>query len=99
MLNRVTSSNTKFLSYDGIAQLVKTVLFSIQTFWAQIFSLCKKIIYAIESIRRKFLWTGNVEASRKPFIAWEKLCWPKASGGMYFLDVFTWNNAAIGKML
>ncbi|WMV14495.1 hypothetical protein MTR67_007880 [Solanum verrucosum] len=81
------------------AQLVKSVLFSIQTFWAQIFALPKKIIHAIESICRKFLWTSSVEASKKALISREKLCWPKASGGLNFLDVFIWNNAAIGKLL
>ena len=99
MLSRVTCWTTKFLSYAGRAQLVKSVLFSIQTFWAQIFVLPKKILHVIESICRKFSWTENVEASKKAFIAWEQPCCPKANGGMNFLNVFIRNNAAIGKLL
>lgn len=48
---------------------------------------------------QKVPWTGNADSSKKTLIAWEKLCWPKASEGMNFLDVYTWNNAAIGKLL
>lgn len=98
MLSRVTSWNTKFLCYAGRTQLVKYVLLAIQIFWAQIFALPKKIIQTVESICRRFMWTGNVNI-KKALIAWEKLCWPKPSGGLNFLDVYTWNNAAIGKLL
>lgn len=45
------------------------------------------------------MWTGSAEASKKALIAWEKLCCPKSSGGLNFLDVNTWNKAAIGKCL
>lgn len=99
MLGRITSWTTRFLSYAGRAQLVKSVLFAIQIFWAQLFALPKKIIQAVESICRRFLWTGNAEASKKSLIAWEKLCCPKKCGGLNLLDVFAWNKAAIGKLL
>lgn len=99
MLSRITSWTTKFLSYAGRAQLIKSVLYAIQMFWAQIFALPKKVIQAVENMCRRFLWTGNIETSRKALVAWDKLCWPKASGGMNFLDIYTWNKAAIGKLL
>lgn len=95
MMSRVTNWTIKFLSYAGRAQLVKHVLFSIQTFWAQIFALPKKIMQAVESICRKFMRTRSVEASNKALIAWERMCWPKSSWGLNFLDLYTWNNAAI----
>ncbi|CAN4117930.1 unnamed protein product [Withania somnifera] len=99
MLGRITSWTTRFLSYAGRAQLVLSVLFAIQIFWSQLFALPKKIIQVVESICRRFLWTGSVEASKKSLIAWEKLCCSKACGGLNFLDVFDWNKAAIGKLL
>ena len=53
------------LSYAGRAQLIKSVLYAIQLFWAQLFSLPKKVIQAVENMCRKFLWTGNIEIFRK----------------------------------
>ncbi|XP_019257656.1 PREDICTED: uncharacterized protein LOC109235863 [Nicotiana attenuata] len=69
---RITSWTAKFLSYAGRVQLIKNVLFSIQTFWAQIFVLPKKITKLIEAICRSFLWTGEGNISRKALLAWEK---------------------------
>lgn len=80
MLSRVTSWTTKFLSYAGRAQLVKNVLFSIQTFRAQISALPKKILHAIESICRKFLWTKNVEASKKHLLPGRSYAGPRLVG-------------------
>ncbi|XP_060210735.1 uncharacterized protein LOC132637698 [Lycium barbarum] len=48
MVGRVTSWTARFLSYARRLQLIKSVLFSIQTFWGQIFILPKKIIRMIE---------------------------------------------------
>lgn len=42
---------------------------------------------------------GNVDASKKAFIAWEKLCCPRSNGGMNFLDLYTWNKAVLAKLL
>ncbi|XP_019239049.1 PREDICTED: uncharacterized protein LOC109219081 [Nicotiana attenuata] len=55
-------------------QLIKSVLFSIQTYWAQIFVLPKKITKLIEAMCRSFLWTGDGSISKKALLAWEKLC-------------------------
>ncbi|WMV26834.1 hypothetical protein MTR67_020219 [Solanum verrucosum] len=99
MLGRITNWTTKFLSYASRAQPIKSVLYAIQMFWSQIFALPKKIIQEVEAMCRRFLWTGNLETSEKALIAWDKLCWPKSNGGLQFLDIYTWNKAAIGKLL
>lgn len=89
----------EFLSYAGRVQLIKSVLFSVQVFWAQIFILPKKVIKSIEATCRKFLWTGGVDSAHKALVAWNTLCKPKTAGGMNFLDILYWNRAAICKML
>lgn len=99
MLGRITSWTAKFLSYAGRVQLLKSVLFSIQIFWSQIFLLPKNILLLIERICRTFLWTCGVEVTKKALIAWEKLCIPKAAGGLYLLNISKWNRAALCKML
>ncbi|XP_019224105.1 PREDICTED: uncharacterized protein LOC109205806 [Nicotiana attenuata] len=72
MLNRIQCWTTRFLSYAGRAMLIKSLLRAIQTFWAQIFVLPKKIIQFIETICRRFLWSGSAEPTKKTLIAWDK---------------------------
>ncbi|KAK6797907.1 hypothetical protein RDI58_005609 [Solanum bulbocastanum] len=93
-----------FMEFSNASGLVANVDKSSVYFGGVRQTVQDQILHELQVVKgelpfRKFLWTGNVEASKKALIAWEKLCWPKASGGMYFLDVFTWNNAAIGKLL
>lgn len=95
MVGRIKTWTAKFLTYAGRVQLIKSVLFSIQVYWFQIFLLPKKLIQLIESICRKFLWTGNVENTKKTLIAWDKLCYPKVAGGLNLMDIGTWNKAAM----
>ncbi|XP_060182493.1 uncharacterized protein LOC132612187 [Lycium barbarum] len=99
MLGRITSWTTLFLSYAGRMQLLKSVLFSIQVFWSQLFVLPRKVIKMIEAICRTFLWTGGIDVSKKALLAWDKICGPKEAGGWNVLDITIWNRAAITKLL
>ncbi|XP_060201738.1 uncharacterized protein LOC132630180 [Lycium barbarum] len=99
MLGRITSWTTKFLSYAGRLQLLRSVLIAVQSFWSQMFPLPKKILQKIERVCQKFLWTCAAEAKNKALVAWDQLCWPKTAGGLNITDVHTWNKAAIVKQL
>ncbi|XP_075111508.1 uncharacterized protein LOC142181830 [Nicotiana tabacum] len=99
MLNKIQCWTTKFLAYVGRVVLIKSVLAAIQNFWAQIFILPKKIVQFIETICRRFLWSGNTEPTRKALIVWEKLCCPRVTGGLNFTNVELWNKVSICKLL
>lgn len=99
MLSRITSWETKMLSYAGRAQLIRSVVYAIQMYWSQVFMLPKKIIQSVEAICRRFLWTGQAETSKKALIAWDKLCNAKEGGGLNFPNIAIWNKAAIGKLM
>ncbi|XP_060170867.1 uncharacterized protein LOC132601823 [Lycium barbarum] len=96
---RVTSWTTKFLSYVGRLQLIKSVLIAIKSFWSQMFPIPKKIIQQIETLFKIFLWTLGVEAKKKALVSWETLCWPKIAGEMNLSDIYVWNRVAILKQL
>ncbi|XP_075074721.1 uncharacterized protein LOC142162287 [Nicotiana tabacum] len=85
--------------YLGRIQLIKSVLFSIQTYWAQIFVLPKKITKLIEAICRSFLWMGEGKVSKKALLAWDKVCLPKSAGGFNIMNIAIWNKAAICKIM
>ncbi|XP_060195114.1 uncharacterized protein LOC132624337 [Lycium barbarum] len=46
-------------------QMIKSVLFGLQTYWAQFFILPKKVLKMVEAICRSFLWTGSATISKK----------------------------------
>ncbi|XP_021727815.1 uncharacterized protein LOC110694926 [Chenopodium quinoa] len=103
LVNKVTGRignwAIRFLSYAGRLQLIKSVLFGIQTYWVQIFIHPKKIMREIEGRFRAFLWTGTANPTRKALIAWKTICLPKSSGGWNVIALQEWNTAAIYKIL
>ena len=70
---RINSWTAKKLSYAGRAQLVKTVLFGVQAYWAQLFIIPAKIIKLIEGLCRSYLWAGVGYVTKKALIAWDKV--------------------------
>ncbi|XP_019108124.2 uncharacterized protein LOC109136466 [Beta vulgaris subsp. vulgaris] len=68
----------KTLSYAGRLQLVRSILSSMRNYWAQLFTLPKKLIRAVEGVCRKFLWTGKTLDSKKAPVAWATFYNPRA---------------------
>ncbi|XP_048502820.1 uncharacterized protein LOC104896775 [Beta vulgaris subsp. vulgaris] len=97
--NRAQTWMAHLLSYAGRLQLIKSILSSIQHYWAHIFPLSKKIIQAVERVCKRFLWTGSTEESRKSPVAWTILQLPKSGGGCNFINMLYWNKAAMLKLL
>ncbi|KAK6791822.1 hypothetical protein RDI58_010903 [Solanum bulbocastanum] len=62
---RVRCWSARMLSHAGRLQLIKSVIFGMQSYWAQIFVLPTKIVKLVEAVCRSFLWTGTGEFSRK----------------------------------
>ena len=77
---------------------MQTVLFGVQSYWAQLFIFPAKIIKLIESLCRSYLWLGDVHVTKKALIAWEQVCRPKSEGGMGLINMEIWNRAAVAKL-
>ncbi|XP_019224302.1 PREDICTED: uncharacterized protein LOC109205989 [Nicotiana attenuata] len=97
MTKRITSRTAKTLLYAGRVQLVQSVLFGVQAFWAQIFILPAKVIKVVEGICRSYVWSGTNEITKKALMAWDKVCLPRAGGGLNIINLKLWNKAAIAK--
>ncbi|XP_058752813.1 uncharacterized protein LOC131626004 [Vicia villosa] len=91
--------STRLLSYAGRLQLIRSVIFAITNYWMQIFLLPKKVLNHIDSLCRRFLWTGKDMPSRKSPISWDHICDPRAASGMNLISLAEWNIATIGKLL
>lgn len=84
---RINCWTVKLLLYVGWLQLIKSVLFGIQSYWAQIFLLPKKMMKMVEGICRSFLWTGASTVSKKALVSWEKVCLPQVTGGLNVMNM------------
>ena len=99
IISRIENWSSKLLSYAGRMQLIKSVLFGVQTYWSQIFALPQKVLKLIQTACRVFLWTGRSGVSKRAVVAWEYICLPKTVGGWNVIDLKCWNQAAISKQL
>lgn len=94
---RIKSWTNRYLSYAGRAQLITSILFSMQVYWSSLFILPKKVITAIESLFRSFIWSGCDLRKHGAKVSWEKVCSPKSEGGLGFKSLEVWNKVAIAK--
>jgi hypothetical protein len=91
---RIDSWLVKHLSFAGRLQLLSSVLFSLQVFWARVFILPKKIIRIIEQKFNRFMGSG-ADSRAKAKVAWDKICFPKSEGGLGIKKLEIWNQAAM----
>jgi len=79
---RIQLWTSSSLTYAGRLQLIKSVLFSIQVYWASIFILPGATIKKIESILAAFLWRGTSLTPTGAKVAWNAICYPLHEGGL-----------------
>ncbi|GKA03825.1 putative RNA-directed DNA polymerase, partial [Tanacetum coccineum] len=81
--NRIGDWKNKSLSFAGRLQLCRSVLSSMQVYWASVLVIPKGIILDIHQLIRGFKW-GKVK------VAWNDICLPKSKGGLglRYLDIF-----------
>lgn len=98
MTKRISTWQSKHLSYAARLQLITSVLIGITSYWCQIFILPKRVITIVNSICRSFLWFGVAQSSKPGNINWKSLCTPKTVGGLGLRNIQLWNQAAVGKI-
>ncbi|GAV83776.1 hypothetical protein CFOL_v3_27221 [Cephalotus follicularis] len=95
LMKRLSSWLCNSHSFRGKMQLKTSTLFSLHVFWCRTFILPMAVIKQCESIIRSFLWFGLGDARTAGKVAWNKVCKPKAEGGLGIKNLRTWNKAAI----
>lgn len=93
--SRISSWQTKMLSFSGRIQLVRSVLFAIQAYWSSFFILPSSVLKSIKSVMLQFVWKGSSLQSLGAKVAWDKLALPFAEGGLNIKQLDEWNTAAI----
>ncbi|OVA01220.1 Reverse transcriptase zinc-binding domain [Macleaya cordata] len=62
--------------------------------WISVFFLPKRAIHELNSIFRRFLWSGVDLAHKHCPIGWKSICYPNNEGGLAVRDISTMNLAA-----
>ena len=95
LCNKIDSWTNGFLRFSGHLQLLKTVLFGIQNFWASYLFLTKCVLTKIQSLFAKFLWGGKKDGNCHHKVSWHDCCIPKNEGGLGLSNLVERNRAAI----
>ena len=81
LVDRITSIfqhwTCRTLSYVGLVQLINSILFSIQVYWASLFLLPGQVIKNVEQIMRSFMWSSSDMRTTGAKMAWDQECLPK----------------------
>ncbi|XP_028184688.1 uncharacterized protein LOC114371443 [Glycine soja] len=85
------------LSMGGRITLINSVLSALPIYLLSFFRIPKKVVQKIVSIQRNFLWGSHQEASKIPWVKWDKVCLPKNKGGLGIKDLSLFNAALLGK--
>ncbi|XP_056860006.1 uncharacterized protein LOC130494489 [Raphanus sativus] len=79
---RISTWTSRFLSYAGRLQLIKSVLVSIVNFWSAVFRFPSCCIKEIEQLCAAFLWSGPELKTTSAKVAWQNVSKPTAEGGL-----------------
>ncbi|GKD45989.1 homeodomain-like protein, partial [Tanacetum coccineum] len=80
--NRIGDWKNKSLSFAGRFQLCKSVVSSMQVYWASVLVIPMGIVSDIQQLIRGFLWCNGDYKRGKAKVAWDDICLPKREGGL-----------------
>lgn len=97
VLGRIASWKSKFLSYVGRLVLIKSVLFSVQIYWASIFMLPAKVLNEIDATLMAFFLSGIDLNKKEARVAWDEVCSPNVEGGLGLVCYKEWNKSTLSR--
>ncbi|GAU36150.1 hypothetical protein TSUD_316790 [Trifolium subterraneum] len=94
---RINSWRGRALSKTWKEVMIKSVLQVITSYVMSIYLLPDSTIKEIERIMNSFWWGGGALNQGIRWLAWDRMTYPKALGGMGFRDLHSFNLAMIAK--
>jgi hypothetical protein len=84
--NRLSNWTFRPLNIASRLVLLKSILQALPTYLFTALAAPKKVIKAIRSLQRNFLWSGHQPNKKWALVNWDKLCLPKSQGGLGLRD-------------
>ncbi|MCI14198.1 RNA-directed DNA polymerase (Reverse transcriptase), partial [Trifolium medium] len=94
---RINSWRGRALSKAGKEIMIKSVLQAIPSYVMSVYLLPETTIKEIERMMNSFWWGGGAHNQGIRWLAWDRMAYPKALGGMGFRDLHSFNLAMIAK--
>lgn len=95
---KISSWTIKKLTYEGRLQLIQSVLFGIQAYWAQVIIIPAKVCQLIEAYCQSYIWARTNDITKRALVAWERICSQKSVGRLNIINLQVCNKAAIVKL-
>jgi hypothetical protein len=95
---RLSSWTYHALNLPSRLILLKSVLQALPVYTFSALTAPNFILSAIKTLQRNFLWKGLKTGKKLALISWEKLCRPKAQGGLGIRDPSTMNKVLSAKI-
>lgn len=86
----LASWKSKFLSYEGRLQLMRSSINSLLVYWLRAIAIPKCILKKINSLTTNFFFNGN-DQNKIHMIAWNNTTLPTSKGGIGLLNVHDFN--------
>lgn len=94
---RIAGWKGKLLSSAGQEIIFKVVAQATPTYTMSFFQLPDSLCKELNSMVSGFWWGQRNKERKMVWVAWEKMCTPKAEGGMGFKDLKAFNLALLAK--
>ena len=99
MKQRLSGWQKLYLSKGGHSTLLKSTLSSLLTYFLSLFTIPISVAHRIEKLQRDFLWGGMGNDVKHHLVGWDKVCVPKAKGGLGVQSLVLFNKTLLGKWL
>ncbi|KHN48760.1 Putative ribonuclease H protein, partial [Glycine soja] len=90
---KLSKWNLKNLSMGGKVTLIKSVMNALPIYLLSFFKIPQRIVDKLVSLQRNFMWGGNQDHKKIPWVKWDVICLPKNDGGLGIKDISKFNEA------
>ena len=89
----------KNISMAGKVSLINSVLNALPIYLLSFFKIPQKVAHRLVALQRNFLWGGDKDYKKIPWVKWEVICLPKEEGGLGIKEISKFNEALLGKWI
>jgi hypothetical protein len=95
---RLSSWTLRVLNLPSHLILLQAILQTLLIYTFSVLAAPKFVLTTIKSLQRNFIWQGLNTGKKIVLISWDKLCQPKAQGGLGLRDPFIMNKVLRAKI-